>query len=169
MPTAVPIEELEDAQGVLEAGASLLAHSVRDAPVDDDLIRRMRARDVCLILAATASAAGIGALYEEVDVRCRVPPVEGACPPDQVAEEVRQRPYLVPGLLTAGAIGVAGAIHALTTARSDLSVSRTESGGVELRFPIRSDGSVLLGLDMEPVPPPLHGEALWAIGLRFLF
>jgi imidazolonepropionase-like amidohydrolase len=49
MPTAIHIEELEDAREVLEAGASLLAHSVRDEPVDDDLIQRMQARDVCLV------------------------------------------------------------------------------------------------------------------------
>jgi len=48
-PTAIHIEELEDARGVLEAGATLLAHSVRDAPVDDDLIQRMQAQDVCLV------------------------------------------------------------------------------------------------------------------------
>jgi thioredoxin-like negative regulator of GroEL len=122
-----------------------------------------------LILAATVFAAGAGALYEEVDVRCRVPPVGGTCPSDQVAGEVRRRPYLVPGLAAAGAIGVAGAIHAWTTARSDRAVSRTSSGGVELRLPVRSDGSVLLGLGMEPGPVPSQGEASWAMRLRLLF
>jgi len=122
-----------------------------------------------LILAATATAAGVGALYEEVDVRCRVPPVGGVCPPDQVAGEVRRRPYLVPGLIAAGAIGVAGAIHAATTARSDLVVARTGSGGMELRLPVRSDGSVLLGLEMEPGPVPSRGDASWAMRVRLLF
>ncbi len=49
MPVAVHIEELEDARGVLEAGARLLAHSVRDLPVDTPLIEGMRERGVCLV------------------------------------------------------------------------------------------------------------------------
>jgi len=122
-----------------------------------------------LILAATASAAGVGVLYEEVDVRCRVPPVGGACPLDQVAAEVRRRPYLVPGLATAGAIGVAGAIHAWTTARRDRAVSRSDAGGVEFRLPVRFDESVLLGLGMDPVPVSSQGEAWWIMRLRLLF
>jgi imidazolonepropionase-like amidohydrolase len=49
LPVAIHIEELEDAKGVLEAGATLLAHSVRDEPVDDELIQGMLERDVCLV------------------------------------------------------------------------------------------------------------------------
>ena len=49
MPVAIHIEELVDAIGVLEAGADLLAHSVRDQPVDDELIEGMLERDVCLV------------------------------------------------------------------------------------------------------------------------
>ncbi len=49
MPVAIHIEELADAKGVLEAGADLLAHSVRDQPVDDELIEGMLERDVCLV------------------------------------------------------------------------------------------------------------------------
>ncbi|MCK8515352.1 amidohydrolase family protein [Methylonatrum kenyense] len=39
---------LEHAKGLLEEGADLIAHSVRDAPVDDELIRLMLERDVCI-------------------------------------------------------------------------------------------------------------------------
>ena len=39
---------LEDAKGLLEAGADLLAHSVRDAEVDDDLITMLRDSGVCV-------------------------------------------------------------------------------------------------------------------------
>jgi imidazolonepropionase-like amidohydrolase len=39
---------LEDAKALLRAGVDLLAHSVRDAPVDRELIDLMRARNVCL-------------------------------------------------------------------------------------------------------------------------
>jgi imidazolonepropionase-like amidohydrolase len=49
MPVAIHIEELADAKAVLEAGASLLGHSVRDVPVDDELIRMMLEREVCLV------------------------------------------------------------------------------------------------------------------------
>ena len=38
---------LEDAKGLLEAGADLVAHSVRDANVDDDLITLLRDSGVC--------------------------------------------------------------------------------------------------------------------------
>ena len=48
LPLAAHIVELEDAKGVLEHNADLIAHSVRDEPVDDELIRRMEERDVCL-------------------------------------------------------------------------------------------------------------------------
>jgi imidazolonepropionase-like amidohydrolase len=49
MPVAIHIEELEDAKNVLGAGANLLAHSIRDLPVDDELIEGMRERSVCLV------------------------------------------------------------------------------------------------------------------------
>jgi imidazolonepropionase-like amidohydrolase len=49
MPVAIHIEELDDAKGVLEAGATLLGHSVRDTEVDDELIEAMRERSVCLV------------------------------------------------------------------------------------------------------------------------
>ncbi len=48
LPAAIHIEQLDDAKSVLESGASLLAHSVRDEPVDQELIALMRERDVCL-------------------------------------------------------------------------------------------------------------------------
>ena len=38
---------LDDAKGLLEAGADLLAHSVRDAEVDDELITLLRDSGVC--------------------------------------------------------------------------------------------------------------------------
>jgi len=48
LPVAVHIVELADAKAVVRAGADLVAHSVRDAPVDRELIDLMRERDVCL-------------------------------------------------------------------------------------------------------------------------
>ena len=49
LPLAAHIYQLEDAKGVVEAGARLVAHSVRDAPVDAELAALMRERDVCLV------------------------------------------------------------------------------------------------------------------------
>lgn len=48
LPLAAHMVDLEDARGLLRAGADLLAHSVRDAPVDDAFISELRERGVCL-------------------------------------------------------------------------------------------------------------------------
>jgi len=48
LPVAVHIEELEPARAIVEAGASLVAHSVRDLPVDEALLALMRERGVCV-------------------------------------------------------------------------------------------------------------------------
>lgn len=47
IPLAVHLYNLEDAKGVLAAGADLIAHSVRDAEVDPELIAALKSRDVC--------------------------------------------------------------------------------------------------------------------------
>jgi len=44
---AVHLFYLEDAKGVLDAGADFIAHSVRDVDVDDAFIAMMKRRDVC--------------------------------------------------------------------------------------------------------------------------
>ena len=48
MRVAVHLFYLADAKAVLAAGADFLAHSVRDAPVDDALIAVMKSRGTCL-------------------------------------------------------------------------------------------------------------------------
>jgi hypothetical protein len=93
-----------------------------------------------LVLAAAGTAAGVGGMYREVDVRCRVPPTEGTCPPDQVAEELSTRPLLMPGLVAAGVITVAGAIQAWMAARDrEVVVAGASSGGAVVRF-LRGEG-----------------------------
>jgi imidazolonepropionase-like amidohydrolase len=47
LPLAVHIYYLADAKATLEAGADLIAHSVRDLPVDDQFINMLKSRDVC--------------------------------------------------------------------------------------------------------------------------
>ncbi len=48
IPLAAHIVTLEDAKGVVDEGADLVAHSVRDTEVDQDLISLMLDRDICL-------------------------------------------------------------------------------------------------------------------------
>ncbi len=47
-PLASHMVTLDDAKGLLRAGTNLIAHSVRDAEVDDELIALMRERDICM-------------------------------------------------------------------------------------------------------------------------
>lgn len=47
--TAVHLFYLADAKGVLDAGADLIAHSVRDADVDAGLISQLKARNICVV------------------------------------------------------------------------------------------------------------------------
>ena len=48
IPVAAHLVELEDAKALVRAGVDFLAHSVRDQPVDDELIALMRERRICL-------------------------------------------------------------------------------------------------------------------------
>lgn len=47
--TAVHLFYLDDAKSVLEAGADMIAHSVRDADVDAGVIAQLKARNVCVV------------------------------------------------------------------------------------------------------------------------
>lgn len=49
LPVAVHIFYLADAKAALAAGASIIAHSVRDLPVDDEFIDEMKERDACYV------------------------------------------------------------------------------------------------------------------------
>jgi imidazolonepropionase-like amidohydrolase len=48
LPLTAHMVTLEDAKGLVDAGTDVLGHSVRDAVVDDTLIRAMLEGDVCL-------------------------------------------------------------------------------------------------------------------------
>jgi tetratricopeptide (TPR) repeat protein len=71
-----------------------------------------RPGDGAVVLAGAGAAATIGILHTRVDVSCRIPPVEGECPPGEVAGRIEDRPLLVPGLAAAGVLTILGAIHA---------------------------------------------------------
>ena len=48
MRTAVHLFYLDDAKGVLDAGADFIAHSIRDKDVDEPVIAMLKRRDVCV-------------------------------------------------------------------------------------------------------------------------
>jgi len=48
MRAAVHLFYLDDAKGVLDAGADFIAHSIRDKDVDDAVIAMLKRRDVCV-------------------------------------------------------------------------------------------------------------------------
>lgn len=48
LPVAAHVFYLADANLLVEAGVALIAHSVRDQPVDDALIERLRNRNLCV-------------------------------------------------------------------------------------------------------------------------
>ena len=47
LPLAAHIYYLADAKGVLSAGAKVIAHSVRDVPVDNEFVQMMKTRNAC--------------------------------------------------------------------------------------------------------------------------
>jgi tetratricopeptide (TPR) repeat protein len=70
------------------------------------------------VLTLAAGAAAAGFLIEEVNTLC-VGSVGagGECPPDRFIGEEVDTPYLVPGLVTAGAVAVLGAVESFFRAR----------------------------------------------------
>jgi imidazolonepropionase-like amidohydrolase len=48
LKVAVHIFYLDDAKALLRAGADFIAHSIRDKPVDDELIGLLKARNICV-------------------------------------------------------------------------------------------------------------------------
>jgi imidazolonepropionase-like amidohydrolase len=49
LPAAAHLYYLDDAKDLLKEGVDLIAHSVRDKPVDDEFIRLVKARGVCVV------------------------------------------------------------------------------------------------------------------------
>jgi len=64
LPVAVHLFYLEDARHALRAGADLIAHSVRDQPVDQDFISQLREQEVCYIPTLTREVSTF--VYEDV-------------------------------------------------------------------------------------------------------
>lgn len=66
-----------------------------------------------LYLLGAGGAAAAGVLYTNVSVRCLSVPVNGVCPPADVASEETERPYLGYGLAAAGVLTFIGAVDAM--------------------------------------------------------
>lgn len=69
------------------------------------------------VLVTAGGAVAAGLLIERTDVACLGVPQNGQCPPDQVLRSTVERPYLMPAIGVAAAIGIGGAIEAWRGAR----------------------------------------------------
>ena len=105
------------------------------------------------VLALAGGAVAAGLLYEEVEIRCFVPPgPDGNCPPGEEQRRDVSRPYVGAGLGAAAAIGVIGAIEAFMNARGRAGpgdgFASFEIGGARVRGPTlsRGPGGLDLGL-----------------------
>lgn len=70
-----------------------------------------------IFLGLAAAAVTVGLVADKLEVDCLSVPVNGECPPDQIADQRTTRPLLVPGLAAAAALGIYGAIDAFLFAR----------------------------------------------------
>lgn len=64
LPVAAHLFYLEDAKYVLDAGVGLIAHSIRDLPVDGAFIEQLRVRDACYVPTLTREVSTF--VYERV-------------------------------------------------------------------------------------------------------
>ena len=64
LPVAVHLFYLDDAKYMLEAGADLIAHSIRDLPVDDEFVAQVKEAGVCYIPTLTREVSTF--IYESV-------------------------------------------------------------------------------------------------------
>jgi tetratricopeptide (TPR) repeat protein len=138
-----------------------------------------RAMGGVTVLALAGGAAAAGFLVEEVTVRCVGPvPSGGTCPPERFIGETSERPYLVYGLVAAGAVTFLGAIEAyIKTRRSGgrgqdgaaptLSSTTAETGGLEFgQMDVPGAAALLAGA---PGSVRLWGPSLEACGSRLNF
>ncbi len=84
-----------------------------------------------LVLAAAGGSAAAGIFYKETEVDCLGIPQNGTCPPELIADQRSERPFLVPGLAAAGVVTVLGALHAARAVRDgeDGSSDQAARGG----------------------------------------
>ena len=101
------------------------------------------------LLTVSAAALAVGLFSDKTTVRCVGPPGPGGeCPPDRFIGEEDSKPYLVRGLVAAGAFAVAGALESFYRSR---------------RVRAREVGALMAS---EPREPTVKGPALFARGTR---
>jgi hypothetical protein len=93
-----------------------------------------------LALAAAGGAVAAGYLAESVSVKCATEPVNNFCPPEDVIDETKERPYLGAGVAAAAGITLLGAVDALLAAHRSNARARAQTG--------QSSS----GLTIEPIP-----------------
>jgi len=119
-----------------------------------------------LILSTAGTAAAVGILHKTVEVDCLQVPENGVCPPQQILAERVKRPLLVPGLVTAGAITLVGAIVAARSARGPDPLVSSETGALQVALP--GAGSLRMSPSLRLEPASWHdGGARLLLQVRF--
>jgi hypothetical protein len=102
-----------------------------------------------LLLGTAGASAGFGLLYKKIEIGCSIQPVGGECPLEFQLERKETRPFLVPGLATAGAITLFGAINAYRGARLG-PVQMSRNGGIQGTIPQLTMGRSVPVFRVEP-------------------
>jgi tetratricopeptide (TPR) repeat protein len=115
------------------------------------------------LLAAGASVA-TGFFYTRLEVDCLLDDVSAGCPPEFVADERTERPFLEAGLVAAAGITMLGAVHAFSRARG----RRAEaSNGGELSYEPEGGLGPVSRVSVAPVWGPFEGRIGASFRLRF--
>jgi tetratricopeptide (TPR) repeat protein len=120
-----------------------------------------------LVLSTAGTAAAVGLLHRTVEVDCLQVPEDGVCPPQQILDERVKRPLLVPGLATAAAITVAGAIYAFRGARGSNPQLSSRGGEFQLALPDVGPRGATPSLRLGPASWREGGGARLLIEVRF--
>lgn len=113
-----------------------------------------------LVLSTAGAAAATGFLHRRVEVDCLQLPTDGVCPAEQIAAERVKRPLLVPGVVTAAAITVVGAIWAFRGAGGS-------GDELALGLPGAGSGGMTPSLRLEPAWGREGGGARLLLEVRF--
>ncbi|MEX0843440.1 MAG: tetratricopeptide repeat protein, partial [Gemmatimonadota bacterium] len=120
-----------------------------------------------LVLSTASTAAAVGFLHRKVEVDCLQVPADGVCPPQQILDERVKRPLLVPGLATAAAITVVGAIVAFRGARGSDPQLSSRAGDLRLALPDVRSGGMTPSLRLAPASWREGGGARLLLEIRF--
>jgi len=120
-----------------------------------------------LVLSTAGAAATVALLHRKVEVDCLQIPEGGVCPPQQILDERVTRPLLVPGLATAAAITVVGAILAFRGARGSDPQLSSRGGDLQLALPAVGSGGLTPSLRLGPASWREGGGARLLLEVRF--